>query len=75
MAMLRVTWPFSTTTDAKIILWMHPANERLHYNVAWSLIGWTHTQNEPLLMTAIVHNGIEIQEFIQTNDSAVVKQG
>ena len=31
---------------AGIILCMHPANER-HYNIASSLIGWVHAQNDP----------------------------
>ena len=32
---------------AGIILWICPVNERLHYNVTPSLIGWAHTQNDP----------------------------
>ena len=27
---------------------MHPANERWRYDVTPSLIGWVHTQNDPL---------------------------
>ena len=30
-----------------IILCMHPANERQHYNITSSLIGWAHAQNDP----------------------------
>ena len=30
-----------------IILCMRPANERWHYNVTSSVIGWVHTQNDP----------------------------
>ena len=33
--------------EAGIILCMRPANERRHYNVTSSLIGWAHAQNEP----------------------------
>ena len=33
--------------DAGIILWMRQPNERLRYIVTSSLIGWTHTQNDP----------------------------
>ena len=33
-----------------IILYMHPANERLHYIVMSSLIGWEHIQNDPCLI-------------------------
>ena len=33
--------------DADIILCMHSANERRHYIVPSSFIGWVHTQNEP----------------------------
>ena len=31
----------------RIILCMHTANERWRYKVTPSLIGWTHTQNDP----------------------------
>ena len=30
-----------------ILLYMHPANERWHYNEMSSLIGWAHMQNDP----------------------------
>ena len=33
------------------MLYMHPANERRHYSVTTSLIGWAHTQNDPCLLT------------------------
>ena len=33
----------------RIILCMHPANERWCYTVTPSLIGWAHTQNDPCL--------------------------
>ena len=33
--------------NAGIILGMHPANGRPHYNVTYSLIGWAHSQNDP----------------------------
>ena len=36
-----------TTLDPRIILWMHPANERRCYIVTLSFIGWVHTQHEP----------------------------
>ena len=36
-----------------IILCMHPANERLRYIVASSLIGWVHTQNEPCYLLSL----------------------
>ena len=32
-----------------IILGMHPATERWHYNVTSSLIGWAHSQNDPCI--------------------------
>ena len=31
----------------EIILYIHPANERWHYNVTLFLIGWAHPQNDP----------------------------
>ena len=34
-------------TTSRIILCMHPANERWRYTVTPSLIGWMHTQNNP----------------------------
>ena len=33
--------------DAGISLRMRPANERWHYTVMPSLIGWAHTQTDP----------------------------
>ena len=33
--------------NPEIILCMCPANERQHYNVTSSLIGWAHTKNDP----------------------------
>ena len=30
-----------------IILLIHPANERWHYSITPSLIGWAHTENDP----------------------------
>ena len=36
---------------AGIILCMHPANERLRYNVTSSLIGWAHEQDDPWAWT------------------------
>ena len=35
---------------AGIILCMHPANGRRHYNVMSSVIGWVHSQNDPWLL-------------------------
>ena len=40
------TWP-NITSNARIIVWMFPANERRCYNVTSSLIGWVHYQNDP----------------------------
>ena len=37
---------------AVIILWMRPANERRHYIVMLSLIGWAHAQNDPWIWAA-----------------------
>ena len=34
-------------TNAEIILCMRPANERPHYNVTSSLIGWAYTEMIP----------------------------
>ena len=39
--------PYFTLKDGGIILCIHPANEKLFYNVMSYLIGWTHTQNDP----------------------------
>ena len=36
-----------TFHNTRIILCVHPANERLHYAAISSLIGWAHTQNDP----------------------------
>ena len=33
--------------SARIILGMCSANERRHYHVTWSLIGWNNVQNDP----------------------------
>ena len=38
---------YSVSTEAGIILYMRPANERWRYTVTLSLIGWAHTQNDP----------------------------
>ena len=46
----------------RIILCMHPANERRRYIVMPSLIGWVHTQNDPCIpackfsLTKYLHN-------------------
>ena len=37
----------------RIILCMCPANERRCYNVTSSLIGWTHTQNDPWIQVCV----------------------
>ena len=42
-----------TDASAGIILCMRPANERRHYNVTSSLIGWAHTQNDLCLRVPI----------------------
>ena len=34
-------------SQTRISLGMHPANERQHYTVTLSLVGWAHTQNDP----------------------------
>ena len=39
--------PFPITIYAGIILCMHPANDRWHYIITSSLIGWAHSQNYP----------------------------
>ena len=36
-----------------IILYMRPAKERWRYTVTPSLIGWTHTQNDPCVLMLI----------------------
>ena len=33
--------------NPRIVLWMHPVNERWCYILTLSLIGWAHTQNDP----------------------------
>ena len=42
----------------RIILCKGPANERQHYIVTVSLIGCTHTQNDPWLFPSIICNSI-----------------
>ena len=43
-------WPFAHwCTLPRIILCIHPANERWCYIVTSSTIGWSHTQNDPWL--------------------------
>ena len=37
--------------ESGIILCTAPANERQHYTVKPSLVGWTHTQNDPWWMS------------------------
>ena len=41
-------------TNAGIILFMHPANERRHCIVTSSLIGWVHTQNDPCCSVVVI---------------------
>ena len=36
--------------NLRIILCVHPANERCRYTVTASLIGWVHTQNDPCIL-------------------------
>ena len=43
-------------TISGIVLFMHPANERQHYSVTLSLIGWAHTQND--------HRDIELAQVV-----------
>ena len=45
-------------SNSGLILWMRPTHERLRHNVASSLIGWAHTQNDPwgCLQTIVVDN-------------------
>ena len=40
-------FPSQRASNAVIILCKWQANERQHYNVILSLIGWAHTQNDP----------------------------
>ena len=47
-----------TQSKLGIILWMHPANKRLHYIVMSSLIGWVHAQNDPWKYVRIVSNDV-----------------
>ena len=42
------------TQSAGIILFMRPANEGRRYSVTPSLIGWTHTQNDPWVSVMFV---------------------
>ena len=44
---IAVLYVISKYDKAGIILCMGPANERWHYTVMPSLIGWAHTQNDP----------------------------
>ena len=48
---------------AGIVLWMPPANERRHYNVTWSLIGWAHSQNYPCMRSKYTLPSTFIQSF------------
>ena len=43
----RDPWYERHPSPARIILCLHPANERRRYIVTSSLIGWVHTQNDP----------------------------
>ena len=43
----RVNKTFEFVQNARIILWMRPANERRRYIVTSPLIGWAHSQNNP----------------------------
>ena len=44
----------SSLIDARllsgIILWMHPANERRHYIVTSTILGWANSQNDPFII-------------------------
>ena len=42
-------WVLRCAHDARIVLFMRPANERRRYIVTSSLIDWARTQNEPCL--------------------------
>ena len=60
------------STKAWIILCMRPTNERRHYNVTLSLIGWAHSRNGPcksmgqwVKQTALVH--IMFKTFLEEN--------
>ena len=51
----RVQWiTFYSCANAEIILYMHAANERRCYIVTLSLIGWTHTRNDPWNVTYLL---------------------
>ena len=62
-----------SNSQAGIILHMHPANERRHYIVTSSLIGWEHTQNDPCpgravsikLMSSLCLNNQNISHVIE----------
>ena len=40
----------SNITSSGFILWMRAANERQHYTVTPSVIGWAHAQNDPCFL-------------------------
>ena len=46
------------TQDSRIMLCMHPTNERWCYNVTSPLIDWAHTQNDPWRFVKITYSTI-----------------
>ena len=54
--------------DTGFILYMRPANERWHYNVTSSLIGWAHTQNDPWRQQPIQWVNLSSKRYIMTMD-------
>ena len=54
-----------TMDVAGIIFWMHPTNERRHYIVTWSPVGWVHTQNDPWCICS----SMSLLEYVSGADS------
>ena len=60
------------TLTSKLILGLRPANERRHYKVTPSLIGWAQTQNQPCDITESLTNHINVRLiFIDINATQI----
>ena len=46
MGIPMLPWDPARNVKSGLILGLHPANERRHYKVTLSLIGWAQTQNQ-----------------------------
>ena len=58
-------WVFYVFIFAGIILCKRPANKRRHYNATSSLIGWSHSQNDPWFLFGLIHQGTFSQKVYE----------